>query len=77
MRNSREKDFSYWLFLAINFSVKKVELMLRFFSSFDQNSVQNSSFLTKSKLTGLKHTLFIASSEETVSSSIKRKIHPN
>lgn len=61
MRNSREKDFSYWLFLAINFSVKKVELMLRFFSSFDQNSVQNSFFLIKYKLMDQKHMPCIAS----------------
>lgn len=61
MNSLKEKDLSYLLFLAINFLVRKAEQMLRFFSLFDQNSVQNSSFLIKSKLMVQKHMLFIAS----------------
>jgi len=61
MNSLKEKDLSYLLFLAINFLVRKAEQMLRFFSLFDQNSVQNSSFSIKSKLMVQKHMLFIAS----------------
>jgi hypothetical protein len=61
MNSLKEKDLSYLLFLAINFLVRKAEQMLRFFSLFDQNSVQNSSFSIKYKLMVQKHMLFIAS----------------
>lgn len=61
MNSLKEKDLSCLLFLAINFLVRKAEQMLRFFSLFDQNSVQNSSFSIKYKLMVQKHMLFIAS----------------